>query len=342
MSELALYRKYRPETFNDVVGQDHVVKALQGALKEKNVAHAYLFYGSRGTGKTSVARIFAGEIGAHDSDVHEIDAATYTGVDNIRALREEAAVLPFESERKVYIVDEVHMLSKGAFNAFLKLLEEPPSHVTFILATTELEKVPDTIQSRCQVFTFKKPTAKAIADTVTKIAKAEGFALEKAAGELIALLADGSFRDSQSVLQKVLSASSDKKITVEEVATITGAPKAEIIGQIIEGLSVGDGAKSLSAVGEAVKGNSDMAVLLMILIDRVRMLLMLRYAPKLGGEMITDLTDTEQVFLTGLATDAKSKINSETLRKLLMANIETARSPVPQLPLELAIMELVA
>lgn len=123
---------------------------------------------------------------------------------------------------------------------------------------------------------------------------------------------------------------------------ITGAPKAEIIGQIIEGLSVGDGAKSLSAVGEAVKGNSDMAVLLMILIDRVRMLLMLRYAPKLGGEMITDLTDTEQVFLTGLATDAKSKINSETLRKLLMANIETARSPVPQLPLELAIMELVA
>lgn len=340
MSELALYRKYRPATFADVVGQDHVVKALQGALKEKNVAHAYLFYGSRGTGKTSVARIFAGQVGAHDSDVHEIDAATYTGVDNIRALREEAAVMPFESERKVYIVDEVHMLSKGAFNAFLKLLEEPPSHVTFILATTELEKVPDTIQSRCQVFTFKKPTAKAIAETVTKIAKSEGFTLEKASAELIALLADGSFRDSQSILQKILSSSSDKKVSVDEVVTITGAPKAEIISRIIEGLSSGNGAKSLEAVGEAVKANSDISVLLMILVDRVRMLLMLRYAPKVGEEVIADLTDTEQKFLTDIAKDATSKINSETLRKLLVAHIETARSPVPQLPLELAIIEL--
>lgn len=340
MSELALYRKYRPQTFADVVGQDHVVKTLQGALKEKNVAHAYLFYGSRGTGKTSVARIFAGEIGAHDSDVHEIDAATYTGVDNIRALREEATVMPFESERKVYIVDEVHMLSKGAFNAFLKLLEEPPSHVTFILATTELEKVPDTVQSRCQVFTFKKPTAKAIAETVTKIAKSEGFTLEKASAELIALLADGSFRDSQSILQKILSSSSDKKVSVEEVVTITGAPKSEVISHILEGLSRGDGAKSLEAVSEAVKANSDIGVLLMILVDRVRMLLMLRYAPKVGEEMVADLTDTEQKFLTDIAKDATSKINSETLRKLLIANIETTRSPVPQLPLELAIMEL--
>ncbi len=226
MAELALYRKYRPSSFSEVVGQGHVVKALQGALKEGNVAHAYLFYGSRGTGKTSVARIFARELKAHDSDIHEIDAATYTGVDNIRALREEAAVMPFESERKVYIVDEVHMLSKGAFNAFLKLLEEPPSHVTFILATTDLDKVPDTIQSRCQIFTFKKPTQKAIAETVAAIAKAEGFTLEKASAELIALLADGSFRDSQSILQKILSASSDKKVSVEDVVAITGAPRA--------------------------------------------------------------------------------------------------------------------
>jgi DNA polymerase III subunit gamma/tau len=340
VSELALYRKYRPATFADVVGQEHVITALQGALKEKNVAHAYLFYGSRGTGKTSVARIFAGALGARDSDVHEIDAATYTGVDNIRALREEAAVMPFESERKVYIVDEVHMLSKGAFNAFLKLLEEPPSHVTFILATTELEKVPDTIQSRCQVFTFKKPTAKAIAETVTKIAKSEGYVLDKAAGELVALLADGSFRDSQSVLQKVLSASADKKITVDEVAAITGAPRTEVVQRIMSGLSAGSTADALGAVGEAVKANADIAVLLMILIDRMRMLLMLRYAPLLGAEMIADLADTEQTFLTELVKDAKSKINSETLRKLLVANIETARSPVPQLPLELAVMEL--
>ncbi len=340
VTELALYRKYRPQTFKDVVGQDHVVKALQGALKEGNVAHAYLFFGSRGTGKTSVARIFAKELGAHDSDIHEIDAATYTGVDNIRALREEATVMPFESERKVYIVDEVHMLSKGAFNAFLKLLEEPPSHVSFILATTELEKVPDTIQSRCQVFTFKKPGQKAIAETVTKIAKAEGFTLEKASAELIALLADGSFRDSQSILQKIISSSPDKKVSVEEVVAVTGAPRSEVIAQIIEGLNAGNSAKALAAVADAVKSNVNMEVFLMILIDRTRIMLMLRYAPKVGEEMIADLTDTEQTFLASLAKDAKSKINSETLRKLLVANIETSRSPVPQLPLELAIMEL--
>ena len=340
MAELALYRKYRPSSFKDVVGQDHVVKALEGALKEGNAQHAYLFYGSRGTGKTSVARIFAKELGASEVDIHEIDAATYTGVDNIRALREEATVMPFESKVKVYIVDEVHMLSKGAFNAFLKLLEEPPSHVTFILATTELEKVPDTIQSRSQVFTFKKPTQRAIAETVTKIAKSEGYAIDKASAELIALLADGSLRDSQSILQKILSSSSDKKVSVNEVVTITGAPRSEIIAHIITGLSAGDARSSLDAVGDAVKGNADISVLLMILIDRVRMLLMLRYAPEMGKEMIEDLTDTEQEFLTVTSKDTKSKINSETLRKLLIANIETARSPVPQLPLELAVMEL--
>ncbi len=340
MSEIALYRKYRPHSFKDVVGQDHVVQALQGALKEQNVAHAYLFYGSRGTGKTSVARIFAGALGAGDTDIHEIDAATYTGVDNIRALREEAAVMPFGSARKVYIVDEVHMLSKGAFNAFLKLLEEPPSHVSFILATTELEKVPDTIQSRCQVFTFKKPTQRAIAETVIKIAAAEGYTLERAAAELIALLADGSFRDSQSVLQKVLSASHDKTIDADEVASITGAPRSGLVGTVLQGLATGDSAIALGAVEEAVRAAVDMSVLIMILIERMRMLLMLRYAPEVGERLIADLADYEQELVRTMAKDPQSKINSETLRKLLLASIETARSPVPELPLQLAIMEL--
>ncbi|MEK7531055.1 MAG: DNA polymerase III subunit gamma/tau [Patescibacteria group bacterium] len=342
MSEIALYRKYRPKTFKEVVGQGHVVTALQGALREGSSAHAYLFCGSRGTGKTSVARILAHELGAGDSDIHEIDAATYTGVDNIRALREEAATMPFESKRKVYIVDEVHMLSKGAFNAFLKLLEEPPSHVAFILATTELEKVPDTIQSRCQVFTFKKPIQKDIVDLIIKIAKAEGFTLEKSSAELIALLADGSFRDSQSILQKILSSSKDKKVSIEEVVEVTGAPRMEIVHTIMAALAKGQGDQALTAVRTAVEQNADMAVLLMILIDRVRMVLMARYAPKAGTTMIADLTDVEQKMLTELAHDAQSKINSETLRKLLIASTETARSPVAELPLELAIMELVA
>jgi len=338
--ELALYRKYRPQSFKDVIGQPEIVKALEGALKEGNVAHAYLFFGSRGTGKTSVARIFAKELGASEVDIHEIDAATYTSVDHIRALREEVTTMPFESAKKVYIVDEVHMLSKAAFNAFLKTLEEPPAHVVFILATTDLEKVPDTVQSRCQVFTFKKPTVKAVAEMVAKVAKAEGFTLEKASAELIGLLADGSFRDAHGILQKILASSGDKTISVAEVEMITGAPRNELIQRVIAGLAKGEPADALGAVGEAVNANADMEVFTRILVQRVRILLLLRYAPDFGAELVNELTDTDKDFLTKYSKDASSKINSETLRKLIIASVETSRSPLPQLPLELAIMEL--
>lgn len=339
---MALYRKYRPGKFKDVIGQDHVVAALTGAIDEKNVGHAYLFYGSRGTGKTSIARIFAKELGAADVDIHEIDAASYTGVDHIRALREEAQNLPFAGARSVYIIDEVHMLSKSAFNAFLKMLEEPPAHVVFILATTELEKVPDTVQSRCQVFTFKKPNHKAVAEMVAKVAKAEGFVLEKASAELIGLLAGGSFRDAHSILQKVIASSSDKKISVEEVEQITGAPRGEVLAQVIEGLAEGDANKALLGVNKAVEANVDMEIFTSLLLDRVRTLLLLRYAPEFGKTLAADLADDVQQALTNFAQDRNSKINSETLRKLIEATIGAHRSPVPHLPLELAIMELAA
>ncbi|TSD06292.1 MAG: DNA polymerase III, subunit gamma and tau [Parcubacteria group bacterium Greene0714_7] len=339
-SDLSLYRKYRPQVFKDVLGQDHVVKVLEGALKEKHPAHAYLFIGSRGTGKTSVARILARELGANERDIYEMDAASNTGVDNIRQLREEAFVMPFESPRKVYIIDEVHMLSKGAFNAFLKILEEPPSHVVFILATTELEKVPETIQSRCQVFTFKKPSQKVLVEMVTRVAKAEGFTLEPAAAELISLLADGSFRDAHGTLQKIIASSSDKKVSVEEAVLVTGAPRLELVEKVITDLSEGKADGALQAVGEATKANADMNVFAMLLLQRLRILLMLRYSPEFGKELAADLADTDRAFLEALAKDAKSKINSETLRKFILASIEIPRSPVPQLPLELAIMEL--
>jgi len=338
--ETALYRKYRPQSFKEVLGQDHVVNALSGAIKEGNVGHAYLFYGSRGTGKTSTARIFARELGATDADIHEIDAASYTGVDHIRSLREEVQVMPFSSPKKVYIVDEVHMLSKAAFNAFLKTLEEPPAHVVFVLATTELEKVPDTIQSRCQVFTFKKPTTKAIAEMVTRVAKSEGFSLEKASAELIALLAGGSFRDAQSVLQKILISSSDKKVSVDEVEAITGAPKSELIRRVLESLAKGEAKDALAAVGEAVVANADMEVFATLLLDRTRLVLLLRYSPEFGESLIVDLPEADSQIIRNLAGDAASKINSETLKKLIEAAIAISRSPVPHVPLELAIMEL--
>lgn len=340
MQGSSLYQKYRPSSFKEVLGQDHIIKALQGALKEKHSGHAYLFVGSRGTGKTSIARILARELEASDADIHEIDAASNTGVDNIRQLREEAAVMPFESKRKVYIIDEVHMLSKGAFNAFLKLLEEPPSHVAFILATTELEKVPDTIQSRCQVFTFKKPAQKVLSEMVTRVAKAEGFTLEKASGELIAFLADGSFRDALSILQKILSSSSDKKVSLEEVTTVTGAPKIELIQRVISDMHAGTSEAALSAIGDAVKVNVDMNVFAMLLLQRLRILLLMRYAPAFGSELAADLPDTDRDFLEKLSKETASKINSEALRKIILASIETSRSPIPELPLELAVIEL--
>ncbi len=149
-----LYRKYRPQTFKDVIGQEHVVKVLEGAVKLGNISHAYIFSGSRGTGKTSVARILAREIGTSGNDLYEMDAASNRGIDDVREIRESVNTLPFESKYKIYIIDEVHMLTREAWNAFLKTLEEPPSHVIFIMATTELEKVPETVVSRCQTFAF--------------------------------------------------------------------------------------------------------------------------------------------------------------------------------------------
>jgi DNA polymerase III subunit gamma/tau len=342
MSEPVLYTKYRPKSFGDVIGQDHIVTALQGAIQEDNVGHAYLFFGSRGTGKTSIARIFARELGAHDVDIHEIDAASYTGVDHIRALREEAYNLPFGSSRKVYIVDEVHMLSKSAFNAFLKMLEEPPAHVVFILATTELEKVPDTIQSRCQIFTFRKPTIKIVAEMVERVAVAEGYTLEKSSAELVGLLASGSFRDAHSILQKIIASSDDKKITLAEVERITGAPKSTLITDVIEGLAKGDIEKALTAVNQAVEQNADMGIFSSLLLERVRVLLILRYAPDFGQTLIDDMTDDVQETLTAFARDSHSKINSETLRKLIEAVIQIPRSPLPHIPLEVTLMELLA
>ena len=199
-----LYRAYRPSKFDEVRGQAQVTDVLKAAIKNKKIAHAYLFCGSRGTGKTTVARILARELGVSHKDLYEIDAASHTGVDHIRELREGVNVVPFESPYKFYIIDEVHMLSRNAWNAFLKTLEEPPPHVIFVMATTERDKVPDTIQSRCEIYTFKQPTREILADIVVDVAKSEGYAIERPAAELVALLAEGSFRDALSILQKVL------------------------------------------------------------------------------------------------------------------------------------------
>lgn len=338
MSDVTLYRKYRPKSFDDVIGQDHIVNALRGALKEDNVAHAYLFAGTRGTGKTSVARILAREVGCSDNDLVEIDAASNRGIDDVRQLRDSVQTLPFESTKKIYIIDEVHMLTKEAFNALLKTLEEPPRHVIFILATTEIEKLPDTVISRCQSFTFKKPTQAILKDVVLNVSKKEKFKVDASAAELIALLGDGSFRDTLGILQKVINSSDDKKITAEEVAVVTGAPKRELVESIISAIAENDLASALQALNKAVEGNVNMKLFLKLLLSKIRLIILLRYAKDMEKDIQAEVDADEYDFLKKMSSE--KSISSRTLSELLQAYTELEMTHIPQLPIELALVRL--
>jgi DNA polymerase-3 subunit gamma/tau len=333
-----LYRTYRPQTFADVEGQDHITKVLEAAIKNRKHAHAYLFVGTRGTGKTSVARILARELGVTDKDLYEIDAASHTGVDNIRELREAVNVLPFESPYKFYIIDEAHMLSKQAWNALLKTIEEPPPHAMFVLATTERDKVPETIQSRCEVYTFKQPTREILATVLSSIAGKEGYTLEKSAAELIALLAEGSFRDALSILQKLLSVSKDKKVDIEEVETVAGAPRGELIRSLMKAIAEKNPAAALKTIEEAVTANLDMRVLTRLLIHRMRVVLLMRYAPEIAEQVSKELTEADIALAKEIVKNPG--VTSETLRALLRAYGDMAYAAVPHVPLELAVIEL--
>lgn len=339
MSEV-LYRKYRPQSFSDVLGQEHIVDALTGALKRGNIAHAYLFSGSRGTGKTSIARILAKEVKCSLNDLHEIDAASNRGIDDIRELREAVTILPFESPYKVYIIDEVHMLTKEAFNALLKTLEEPPKHVIFVLATTEIEKLPDTIISRCQTFTFKKPSQKILKSAVEAIAKSEGFMLEPSAADLIALLGDGSFRDAQGILQKIIFSSNGKNVGVSEVERVAGAPKGSLVNDIVSAIAFGEIENGLKAVHSAAEGNIDMKVFLKMILQKVRSVMLLKYAKDMEKVIKEQFSEDDFTFLKKLSVEEKSKINSSALNELLFAYDATGRSYIPQLPLELALIKI--
>jgi DNA polymerase-3 subunit gamma/tau len=333
-----LYRAYRPSTFAEVRGQEHIVKVLEAEIKNKKIAHAYLFSGGRGTGKTTAARILARELGVSDKDLYEIDAASNRGIDDIRELREGVYASPFNSPYKFYIIDEAHMLTKEAWNALLKTLEEPPSHAIFVLATTERDKVPETIQSRCEVYTFKSPTREMLATIVIDVAHSEGYALDRSAAELVALLAEGSFRDGLSILQKILSYTDHKKITLEDVETVSGAPRGELVRTIVTALAERDTSKALSAIQTVISGNMDPRILTKLLIHRLRAILLLRFAPDLGEVIGSEMNESDLAHAQGLVK--APGVSSETLRALLEAHSRMAYAAVPHLPLELAVIEV--
>jgi len=335
----SLYRAHRPASFKEVRGQEQVTDALSESIKAGKVGHAYLFAGSRGLGKTSIARIFAKELKVTDKDLYEIDAASNTQVEHMRSLIDNVYTLPFESPYKFYILDEAHMLSKSSWNAFLKTLEEPPAHVIFVLATTELEKVPDTVQSRCQVFEFKKPTREGLAKLVLDVAKKENYTIEKSAADLIALLADGSYRDALSVLERVLSVSSDNSLSLEEVEKATGAPKSALVQSLVEALSAGNAGAALSAVRTAGDQSVDMPLFLTLVTEYVRNVLLVRHAPELKVALSEELGESFKD-IEALASDTGSKISHQTLKALLDAASSIRYSPIPALPLELAVLEL--
>ena len=270
----ALYRKYRPQTFTDIVGQNHIVSVLKNAIDKDQISHAYLFYGSRGTGKTSIAKIFANEVNGNEEyqkenvDIIEIDAASNNGVDEVRDIKEAIKFLPTEGKYKVYIIDEVHMLTTAAFNALLKTLEEPPAHVIFILATTEIHKIPATILSRCQRFEFKNLSQEQLIDRLKYISENEGIVIEDAAIEKIATLAKGGLRDAISILDQVSNYS--EKITLDHILEVTSSISEDDILEFYRSLLQGDVTKSLLTYNNFVSQAKDTKLLLNDLINVTR------------------------------------------------------------------------
>ena len=358
MPEQALYLKWRPTTFEDVVGQEHITRTLRNALKSQRVRHAYLFSGPRGTGKTTSARLLAKALNClnPDPDVRpcnecatcvavnegrfldliEIDAATHTGVDDVRDLRDKIAFAPGEGRYKVYIIDEVHRFTGNAFDALLKTLEEPPDHAVFVLATTEIDKVPATIKSRCLQFEFRRFTVTEVADRLEKIITAEGLRAERAALEIIARQGTGSMRDSISLLDQIVT-DPEAVITAALVQRVLGTASLAAVKELVTAIIHTDAAHGLRVIHSAVDGGTDPRQFGQQVVEHLRNVLLTQTA---GAELVEASGEDRALY-----TEQAAQINRPVLVRAIRIFNEAVNNYKggwqPQLSLELALIDSV-
>ena len=334
----ALYRKWRPKTFDEVVGQEHITEILKKQVLTDRPSHAYLFTGTRGTGKTTCAKLLARAVNCLNPvggnpcgqcdicrgiesgailDVTEMDAASNNGVDDVRAIRDEAVYAPVAARRRVYIIDEVHMLSKPAFNALLKIMEEPPEHLIFILATTELYKVPATILSRCQRYSFRRVPADLIRNRLLQVAEAEGMELTEDAAGLLSRLADGALRDALSLLDQCAGTRIDR----ERVLSAVGLAENEELCRMLDALLASDADGALDILDELYRGGKDVSTVLGQLAALLRDLLLGRVAPRNGASLMRG----------GYSGEMLAKLSARADTAFLLRALEEVQSAVSRL-----------
>ena len=357
LARRALYREYRPELFSEVIGQDHITTILKNQVREGKLSHAYLFCGSRGTGKTTSAKILSRAVNCLDpkdgepcgactacrlikngsADVIEIDAASNNSVDNVRSLIEQAQFAPLELKYRVFIIDEVHMLSNAAFNALLKTLEEPPKHVLFILATTEPQKLPATIISRCQRFDFHRLTIAHIVANLTSVLEKAGAGIEPNGLRLIARAADGGMRDALSLADQCLSYAGDR-VTEQDVLDALGSVSSAVLEDTARALLSGNAANAVRALDDVVRNGRDLGVFLADLSKHFRALLLARTCGDCA--VLLDCTDDQMARYLKVAKEADEARILYAMEQILAVQSKLKLFPAPRIPIEAAFVRI--